>query len=139
MITIDARAEEKLIELLPKLHDETIRNMDKGIYSSKLSRIISDIRDYFHYQVLNCPDQKTAKKIIQRFDYYQGFYSSYPYLTNSAFYEGYFFGLANILAVKYEIPHLVGEKINYTDFEISFRETLKDLKLQTEIKTGSGD
>jgi hypothetical protein len=136
MIAINERAEEKLIELLPKLHDETIRNMDKGIYSGKLCRIIADIRDYFHYLVLNCPDQKTAKKIIDRYDYYQGFYSSYPYLTHSGFYEGYFFGLANLLAVKHEIPHLQGEKINYNDFEISLKETLKDLKIESEIKTG---
>ena len=125
MIKLNPDEELKLIAVLPDLHNKIHSNL-RNIFSAE-STLLADIRDYFHFQVVNCQTKEEARQLIKTYEEY------IVYLSNenlSELYQGYFFALVNVLTIKFQITTFPNEKISYQAFEDSFIYSIKVLGIK---------
>lgn len=123
-MNLDFKTERKLMLSLTKLHIETMDEFDIGIISKKVTWL-ADIRDYFLFQTIRCESADEARKLIDKYALFTGYYECKDSLVDR-FYSGFFFTLAQFLSLKYMITMIPFEKISYEEFEQSMKETIKN-------------
>lgn len=113
-----------------RLADEIVsvqRRIDRilsqsGLVDSEEARCLADLRDHFIFACLRVekPEAREFVDLLEQLESRMG-------KAGDRFHAGFFFTLAQLLSLRFEIARLPGEKIGYEDWKRSFKETLRKL------------
>jgi len=95
---------------------------EKGRVDAEDARCLADLRDYFMYATLRA-DREKAHELIKQLEECEERADK----AKDRFHAGFFFTLAQLVSIRFEVARLPGEKVSYENWHRSFKETLRKL------------
>ena len=97
----------------------------KGGYDADTGTLLGDCRDYCMFYVLDqiAGKGEDVRQVIQELNECEGYCNS----QGDKLHSGFFFTLAQMLALKHEVRMLPGEAITRKEFEDSWQKTRREL------------
>jgi hypothetical protein len=123
LVMVDVKCPKKLSDQILRYGAMISRELSEtGRTDDGKARILADLRDYFMYLALRA-EKDEADELIQLFEQLERRADR----ANDQFHAGFFFTLAQLLSLRYEVAMIPTETVSYEKWKRSFRATLREL------------